>query len=261
MAKLTIKQLRTRPAYEIAEQLGLSYSGDCSPIPHGGVFYETYNWAEYGYSNCVRIQESEGRLWVDCLTVNKPNSEDDRRSALESSGWKFCDDTDAPGLVSQSGGHPTELTADIEIDALLNSGGYEVDTGEEFKSDNGKSWGDFPEFKIWQYAKPHIVALTADRPTPVKMPSLGELRRLFIELKKTIGDDYRADDDSETPSMSVTIGWSDKTGDWSYQTGDNSFTGGAYHYPHWAVITLDRRSNSAELASDAIAQLSDLSAV
>jgi hypothetical protein len=46
--KLTIKQLRTRPAYEIAKQLGLGYTGDSSPIPHGGTFYETNNWNEHG---------------------------------------------------------------------------------------------------------------------------------------------------------------------------------------------------------------------
>jgi hypothetical protein len=93
-----------------------------------------------------------------------------------------------------------------------------------------------------------------------KYPTIGEIRSLLVSLKSDIHDDYRSDDDGEndTPSMCVTIGWSDVSGNWSYQTGDNSFTGGAYHYPHWAVITLDRRSNSTELARDIINQLADL---
>lgn len=92
------------------------------------------------------------------------------------------------------------------------------------------------------------------------LPTVKELRALLIELKSQIGDDYRADDESESPSMSVTIGWNDKTGNWSYQTGDNSYSGGAYSYPIWAVISLYRKSNSTDLAEDIINQLADQSA-
>ena len=91
----------------------------------------------------------------------------------------------------------------------------------------------------------------------MKTPTIAELRALLIELKTHIDDDYRADEDSDTPSMLVTIG-ADLSGDWSYQTGDNSYTGGAYSYPHWAVITLERRSNCTELARDIREQLLDL---
>jgi hypothetical protein len=95
-----------------------------------------------------------------------------------------------------------------------------------------------------------------------KLPPIKDLKALLIFLKTTIGDDYRAgdcfgDEESSRPSMSVTIGWS-PDGSWSYQTGDNSFTGGAYGHPHWAVITLERRSNSLELARDIQSQLMDL---
>lgn len=99
-----------------------------------------------------------------------------------------------------------------------------------------------------------------------KLPTIKELRALFIELKKTIGDDYRctlddgpfADEDAGPPSMDVTIGWTPETGNYSYQTGDNSYTGGAYGYPHWAVVYLDRRSNSTELAREVRSQLMEL---
>lgn len=92
----------------------------------------------------------------------------------------------------------------------------------------------------------------------MKTPSIKEIRNLLIELKKQIGDDYRADEESTVPSMQVTIGAS-KDGSWSYQTGDNSYTGGAYCHPFWGVVYLYRRSNCTELAKDAIRQIEDSS--
>lgn len=90
-----------------------------------------------------------------------------------------------------------------------------------------------------------------------------ELRDLLITLKLDIGDDCRAEgcEDSTTPSMTVTIGGTVEGGvitDWNYQTGDNSFTGAAYGFPHWAVITLHRRSNSTELAREAVDEILSL---
>ncbi len=98
------------------------------------------------------------------------------------------------------------------------------------------------------------------------LPLVKDLRRLFIELKKQIGDEYRcslddvpfADKDAGPPSMDVTIGWTPETGSYAFQTGDNSYTGGAYGYPHWAVVYLDRRSNSTEMARDVREQLMEL---
>lgn len=95
-------------------------------------------------------------------------------------------------------------------------------------------------------------------------PLVTQWTALFVALKKDIGDDYRASDDSEdnTPGMQVTIGFTPESEDneasWSYQTGDNSYTGGAYGHPHWAVVSLYRRSNSRELAEDCANQIADL---
>jgi len=97
--------------------------------------------------------------------------------------------------------------------------------------------------------------------------------RLFKALKGDIGDDYRASDDSEesTPGMCVTIGFTpagygtaerphlvECEASWGYQTGDNSYTGGAYHHPYWAVVSLYRRSNSRKLAEDCASQIGEL---
>ena len=78
----------------------------------------------------------------------------------------------------------------------------------------------------------------------MRLPTIKAIAALLRELKPTIGDEYRASDDSEdnTPGMCVTIG-ADETGAWSWQTGDNSYTGGAYGMPYWGVISLYRRSD------------------
>lgn len=92
-------------------------------------------------------------------------------------------------------------------------------------------------------------------------PTISEITALLRSLKKHIHDDCRASDDPEddTPGMQVTIATTDGTG-WSYQTGDNSYTGGCYQYQHWAVIYLYRRSNSRELAREAVSELRELMA-
>jgi len=84
-----------------------------------------------------------------------------------------------------------------------------------------------------------------------------DVRALLIALKREIGDEYRADEESTVPSMQVTIGASADASAWNYQSGDNSYTGGAYGFPYWGVVTLYRRSNSGELAADACAQIFD----
>ena len=83
-----------------------------------------------------------------------------------------------------------------------------------------------------------------------------QIRQLLIELKNQIRDEYRAfeDDDSDVPSMQITIATTDgKT--WGWQTGDNSYTGGAYSFRHWHVLCLERRSNSTALAREAVHEL------
>jgi hypothetical protein len=94
--------------------------------------------------------------------------------------------------------------------------------------------------------------------TAYKLPSIAEISRLLVALKKDIADDYRCTDDPDdtTPGMLVTIGAS-PNGSWSYQTGDNSFTGGAYGHRHWGLCYLNRRSNSRELAREAINEIAD----
>lgn len=82
-----------------------------------------------------------------------------------------------------------------------------------------------------------------------------DVYRLLVALKKQIGDDYRSGG-MDVPSMDVTFGY-DGSDDWGWQTGDNSFTGGAYGYQNWYVITLTRKSNSRKLAKEVVEGLKD----
>jgi len=90
-----------------------------------------------------------------------------------------------------------------------------------------------------------------------KLPSITELSALVRHVKKYIGDDCLAFEDSEIPSIQLTVACNDK-GEWGYQTGDNSYSGAAYFYPHWAVVGVYRRSNSKEVARDLQNQLAEL---
>lgn len=100
-----------------------------------------------------------------------------------------------------------------------------------------------------------------------------EWTALFKALKGDIDDDCRASEDPEDnqPGIQVTIGFTpanwqssdrphlaESPASWGYQTGDNSCTGGAYSHPHWAVVSLYRRSNSRELAEECASQIAEL---
>lgn len=86
-----------------------------------------------------------------------------------------------------------------------------------------------------------------------------QMHALVSELKTDIGDEYRSvnsEPDSDTPCMDLTIGANERG--WSYQTGDNSFSGGAYSYARpWAVTSIDRDSDPADVAEEIIDQLSE----
>ncbi len=91
----------------------------------------------------------------------------------------------------------------------------------------------------------------------MQLPTISELTQLVKSIKRTIADDYRAFDDDEIPGIQLTVACNDN-GEWDYQTGDNSYSGSAYHYPHWAVVGVYRRSNSRQLAKDLQSQLAEL---
>jgi DNA-directed RNA polymerase subunit H (RpoH/RPB5) len=89
-----------------------------------------------------------------------------------------------------------------------------------------------------------------------KLPTIKELSDLIKSIKPEICDEYK-DEEDQLPRIDLTCGINE-TGEWSYQTGDNSYSGSAYFYPHWAVVSIFRRSNSRELAKEIREQWLDL---
>jgi hypothetical protein len=87
---------------------------------------------------------------------------------------------------------------------------------------------------------------------------VSEIASLLKSLKSQIDVDYRCSDDPDdnTPGMQVTVSTNDMQS-WHYQTGDNSYSGSCYGDKFWSVIYLYRRSNSLELAKDAVNELAD----
>jgi len=86
---------------------------------------------------------------------------------------------------------------------------------------------------------------------------LQDLERLILAIIPDIQDDY-IDEEGDEPFIQLTVG-SDGT-DWSWQTGDNSYTGGAYAYPHWAIVYITRDCDPMALALDIENQILDLMA-
>jgi len=101
--------------------------------------------------------------------------------------------------------------------------------------------------------------LTIESQLDSLLPEWTSLCRFLIPM---IGDEYRASEfDDDTPGMCLTIGFTpetvDKSMSWSYQTGDNSFSGGAYCHANWAVVSLYRDSDPAEVANEIASQLAE----
>jgi phage-related tail protein len=93
------------------------------------------------------------------------------------------------------------------------------------------------------------------------MPTLKITKRELTELvkavKKEIDDDCLADYGDEIPGIQLTVATTDGK-EWAYQMGDNSYSGSAYFYRHWAVVSVHRRSNSKSVAEEIIDQLNEL---
>jgi hypothetical protein len=83
-----------------------------------------------------------------------------------------------------------------------------------------------------------------------------EVTALVRALIPTIGEEYRATEEDESPSMLITVG-ADESGAWSYQTGDNSYTGGAYSFPVWGLGYLYRDSDPAEVARGIVDEIAE----
>ena len=138
--RVTIKACMERPAWEIAETLGIGYSGDCSPVPHGGVFYSRHDW-NCGYADAVEIWDDpdSDRVCVSIGIINKLEGAD-MDSAFDCIGIDVDD--------------PLRANVDCQIDACRSYGGIEPDMHIQ-----PRSFHVDREWSLWRYARPHIEAL------------------------------------------------------------------------------------------------------
>ncbi len=83
---------------------------------------------------------------------------------------------------------------------------------------------------------------------------------LVRHVQTFVDDDCHGDefDDDAEPAICLTVATDDGAEEWAYQTGDNSYTGGAYHFPHWAVVYVMRDSAPADIAEEIAEQLGEL---
>jgi hypothetical protein len=81
------------------------------------------------------------------------------------------------------------------------------------------------------------------------LPTVKDLRDLIISVKPNI-------DGPEGLDLTVSTNGESRER-WGWQTGDNSFTGGAYSYRNWAVVTIFKRSDATAIAHDIRRQLSE----
>jgi hypothetical protein len=130
-------------AFEIAKRLKCGFTGDCNPIDHNGTFYDTRDWAEYGYASCVAFtrlpDEGNGAtLLVECGTIHRPLTEKELLECFATCG--------------QSGDR-IGRTPEVEIECVLAHWGFEVqeDFGgpytQQFPEDED---GCIDEDEVWQ---------------------------------------------------------------------------------------------------------------
>ena len=140
--KLTIAECCSLAAWDIAERLGIAYSGDANCLEHGGVFYSRANWTEYGYASAVEFWTEGNTLHIMLGTINKPSGGITDHEILETYGTNI------------------ERSLDVEVDIARSNWGIEPDCyAGQPKPFNLEAW---KEERIWKMVLPHIVALAAE---------------------------------------------------------------------------------------------------
>ncbi len=88
------------------------------------------------------------------------------------------------------------------------------------------------------------------------MPEFKEEIVDIINYTKTTIDSGRGEWFDETPYNDLTVGMN-HAGEWGFQTGDNSYTGGAYLYPFWSVVSVTEDSDPEDVFKEIVDQFED----
>ena len=132
---LTVSQLCDDSPWDIADRLGIAYSGDVNPFDHDGYFYSTDDWAEYGYASCVKVFRADGRLFAEYATINRP---DDLAPCFDCCG--ITDDDDKANVRCQIECAESYWGAEVSEDF---GGRYAVDfADDDIDDDEPRFWGE-----------------------------------------------------------------------------------------------------------------------
>ena len=165
-----VKDLISMDPCAIAQPIiGLHYFGDVNFIPHGGLFFDTTNWDNYGYAEGIEIEmfgDSNSVCLYD-VTVNKLN-EAEYLEALRACGYLLEERLDADGktrqYVYQEGsypdtGHLRNMPMDIEVTYLY---GLRVDRDLITSIPPRKSDGEIAEYTACRVLREHLLLLIND---------------------------------------------------------------------------------------------------
>lgn len=147
--KITGKQAESMSGWDIARACGCHYDGDCSPIPHGGYFYNARDWVDCGYANAVEIYVDEDEVvHVTQGSIHRPDDPSDMVRAFESCGID-ADDAD----VWQN--------ANAQIEICRSYDGIEPHHYFAGRSFAGRSFplATWKEKRIWEKILPWIQRL------------------------------------------------------------------------------------------------------
>jgi len=150
------RELADLSGYDIARVLGCHYTGDVSPIPHGGIFYSVRNWSSYGYASCVEIEViahsvDEGIVLVTRGTIHRSDDEPRMLAALDCIGMRDEWDRIASDPNNGSIYH-------LEIEACRAYRGIEPDGIGEWTF----PLATWREWRIWRKVRPWIEELGRD---------------------------------------------------------------------------------------------------
>lgn len=103
--KTRFREMASLAGWDVAKAYGVAYSGDSDPIRHGGFFYNTADWSEYGYADAVEfwLEEETNTLVVQRGTINKVD--DDELTKLIESTYDDVDPTDIHLQIDACKGH------------------------------------------------------------------------------------------------------------------------------------------------------------
>lgn len=124
---------------EIAKHFGCDYSGDGSPIPHGGFFYNIQDWEENDYADAVEFwmdPEHEGRLVVQRATIHRPTTPEQ---------WESC-----WSCVGSKPGDENRKNIHFQIQSAQAAMGMETGDGSRsFILDNWQEWRIWRKVSDW----------------------------------------------------------------------------------------------------------------